>query len=77
MDEAIDADRLIVMSGGKIIADGKPAKIFSQVEALKSQGLAVPETTQLLWELNQQGMNLPLEALSVEECAQVIAACLR
>ncbi|MGI5936456.1 MAG: energy-coupling factor transporter ATPase [Oscillospiraceae bacterium] len=74
MDEAIDADRLIVMSDGKIIADGKPAEIFSQVEALKSQGLTVPETTELLWELNQEGMNLPLEALSVEECAQVIAA---
>lgn len=74
MDEAIDADRLIVMSDGRIIADGKPAEIFSQVEALKSQGLAVPETTELLWELNQEGMNLPLDALSVEECAQVIAA---
>ena len=76
MDECINADRLIVMSDGKIIADGTPAEVFSKVDLLKSEGLAVPETTELIRRLNMFGMDLPLDALSVEDCAQVIAKAL-
>ena len=47
------------------------------MELLRSVGLNVPETTQLLYELNQCGMKLPLDALSVEECADALCACLR
>ena len=72
MREAIDADRVIAMSGGEIIADGTPRQVFSQVELLRSVGLAVPETTELIYELNRAGWDLPLDALSVEECAQAI-----
>ena len=72
MREAIDADRVIVMSGGKILADGTPRQVFSQVELLQSAQLTVPETTQLLYALRQQGMDVPLDALSVEECIQTI-----
>ena len=72
MDEAAQADRLIVMSKGKVVADGKPRQMFSQVEQLRSIGLTVPQTTELLWELNQEGLNLPLDAISDEECAQVL-----
>ncbi len=72
MREAITADRVIVMNDGKVIADDTPKKVFSQVELLKGVGLTVPETTDLMFELNQQGWNLPLDALSVEECAQAI-----
>lgn len=72
MDEAIGADRLIVMCEGRIIADGKPAEVFSQVEMLKSHALTVPETTELIWELNREGMNLPLDALTPEQCAEAI-----
>ncbi len=72
MREAVDADRVIVMSGGKILADGTPRQVFSQVELLQSAQLTVPETTQLLYALQQQGVDVPLDALSVEECVQAI-----
>ena len=72
MREAVDADRVIVMSGGKILADGTPRQVFSQVELLQSAQLTVPATTQLLYALRQQGMDVPLDALSVEECVQAI-----
>ena len=72
MREAIHADRVVVMNEGKVIADDTPKKVFSQVELLKGVGLTVPETTDLIYALNQEGWNLPLDALSVEECAQAI-----
>lgn len=77
MEECIDADRLIVMSDGEIISDGAPSQVFSQVEQLKSEGLTVPDTTQLIWELNKHNCNLPLDALSVEDCAQAISQLLK
>ena len=76
MNECIDADRLVVMSGGHIVSDGTPEKVFSDVELLRREGLTVPETTDLIYRLNQQGWNLPMEALRVEDCAAVIAAAL-
>ncbi len=72
MDEAALADRLVVMDQGKIIADGPPKQVFQQVELLKSVGLTVPETVGLLYQLRQGGVDVPLDALSVEECAQEI-----
>lgn len=77
MDECIGADRLIVMSEGHIVADGAPAEVFSRVEQLKAEGLAVPATTELLYQLRQAGMDVPLDALSVENCAKTIADALR
>ena len=72
MDEAAMADRLVVMAKGKIVSDGPPRQVFRQVEALKSGGLTVPETTELLWQLRQAGVDVPLDALSDEECAQAL-----
>ncbi|MBP1736740.1 MAG: energy-coupling factor transporter ATPase [Oscillospiraceae bacterium] len=72
MDEAAQADRLIVMSRGKVIADGVPKTVFQNVEELRNVGLTVPETTSLLWELKQAGLDVPLDALSDEECAQAL-----
>lgn len=74
MTEAIRADRVIVMDGGSVRADGTPKEVFSQVELLRAAGLSVPATTQLLYALNREGANLPLEALSTEECAQALCA---
>lgn len=73
MDECIGADRLIVMSNGLIVADGSPAEVFSQVELMQSEGLGVPETVQLLDDLNKQGFDLPLDRLDAESCAEIIA----
>ena len=72
MDEAAQAHRLVVMSDGKIIADGPPREVFCQVEELKAAGLTVPETVELLHELRKEGLDLPLDALSDEDCAQAI-----
>ena len=72
MDEAAQADRRVVMTKGRVIADGAPKEIFQDVEGLKAVGLTVPETTQLLWELRQEGLDVPLDALSDEECAQAL-----
>ena len=72
MDEAAQADRLIVMAKGKVVADGAPKEVFSHVERLQKVGLTVPQTTQLLWELRRAGLNVPLDALSDEECAQAL-----
>ncbi|MBE6948833.1 MAG: energy-coupling factor transporter ATPase [Ruminococcaceae bacterium] len=77
MEETVHADRLIVMDGGNIVMDGKPCEIFTHVEELKALGLTVPETTELIWELNKKGFNLPLEALTVEECAQALFSVLK
>ncbi len=76
MDEAAQADRLIVMSDGKIIADGPPRRVFQNVEELKAAGLTVPETVELLHALRKEGLDLPLDALTDEECAQAIYALL-
>ena len=72
MDEAAQADRLVVMSKGHIIADGAPRQVFQRVEELKAVGLTVPDTTELMWQLRQVGLDVPLDALSDEECAQAL-----
>ena len=72
MDEAIDADRLIVMSDGDILMDGTPREVFRDIEVLRKTGLDIPETALLLHALRNDGFDLPLDVLSVEECAQVI-----
>ncbi len=72
MDECIDADRLIVMSDGEIIADGTPREVFPQVELMRTNGLDVPATVGLLYELKKLGYPVPLDALTVEECAEAL-----
>ena len=76
MDEAAMADRLIVMDHGKVIQDGPPREVFRNVEELTRRGLTVPETVGLLDQLRKNGVEVPLDALSVEECAQAIYAAL-
>ena len=77
MDEAMDADRLIVMNDGKLVIDGAPAEVFTQVEALRAMGLAAPDTVELLYGLRQGGMDVPLDPLTVDECADAICKALR
>ena len=72
MDEAAQAQRVVVLNQGEIVADGTPQTVFSQVELLHSIGLAAPETVELCWELNKLGAKLPLDRLTPEECAQIL-----
>lgn len=69
MEEVVDADRVYVMDSGKIILDGTPKEVFSQVEFLRSHGLNVPQITQLSYELKQEGLALPEGILTVQELA--------
>ena len=75
MDEAIDADRVIVLSDGEVLLDGTPCEVFIEIDKLRQTGLGVPETTSLLYDLVQDGFDVSLDALTVEECADEIYAC--
>ena len=77
MSEAAQADRIVALSGGKILADGTPKEVFTQVELLRSARLSAPDTTQLIYELRTAGLDLPLDALSVDECAQALFDALK
>ena len=72
MNEAAQAQRVIVLDKGKIALDGTPKQVFSQVDRLHEMGLAAPETVELCRDLNSQGFKLPLDRLEIEECAQVL-----
>jgi len=72
MEEAAQCGRVVVMDHGHILADGSPEYVFTQVDLLKSVGLAVPQTVELLHRLNLQGYALPLDALDVETCSAAI-----
>ena len=72
MDECIDADRLLVVSDGKLVLDGAPKDVFSRVEQMRSIGLDVPATTEPLYELRAAGADVPLGALSDAEAADAI-----
>ena len=72
MDEAAQADRVVVLSKGQVVSDGTPREVFSQVELLHSIRLAAPETVELCKALNDEGYQLPLDRLDTEECAQAL-----
>ena len=72
MDEAAQADRVIVLHQGQVAADGTPKQVFSQVDLLHSIGLAAPETVELCYSLNKLGYDMPLDKLNAEECAQIL-----
>ena len=74
MEEAIDADRIIVMSEGMIIMDGNPSEVFLDIASLRKAGLSVPETVMILQGLKEDGIDVSFGALTVEECAQTIYA---
>ncbi len=74
MDEAAQADRVVVMDKGRIIMDDVPKKIFSRVEELKAVGLDVPQVTELAHELLRNGVNISEEIIFEQECAKALAA---
>ena len=72
MDEAAQADRVVVMHKGSVAADGTPEQVFSQVELLHRIGLAAPDSVELCWALNREGFDLPLDKLNPIDCAQAL-----
>lgn len=72
MNEAVFGDRVIVIDGGKIVKDGTPAEVFSNVEEIKRLGLDVPQVTELLYELKNEGVDLPLDIIDVDKAIEVI-----
>ncbi len=77
MNEAEGADRVIVMDDGRVALDGTPEKVFAEVKDLRHMGLTVPDTVDLLDRLRNNGWDLPLNALSVDACAEAIAGALK
>lgn len=77
MIEAVNSDRIIIMDSGKIVLEGTPKEIFPQVETLKKLGLTVPQTVELMYELNKQGFSLPLDSISEDECVTALTSALK
>ena len=73
MNEAEHADRVIVMNDGLVVMDRKPREVFTRKKELEDIGLAVPDTVSLLFSLREAGMDVPVDAITVEECADAIA----
>ena len=76
MEEALEADRILVLADGGVFLDGKPEEVFREVEKLQPVGLTVPETVLLLDELRKSGIDVPPDVLSAEDCMQVLRAVL-
>lgn len=72
MDEAAKADRIVVMDKGKLILDGKPRDVFSNVEKMKNIGLDVPQVTELSYELQKVEINIDTRILDVNEMVNAI-----
>ena len=72
MDEAAQAQRVVVLDKGVVTADGTPQQVFSRLDMLHGIGLAAPETVELCGALNEMGYGLPLDRLAPEECAQAL-----
>ncbi len=72
MDEAVEADRILVMEQGQIVMEGSPREIFSQVEKVKNLGLDVPQVTELAYELRKEGIDVPQNILTIEELVKAL-----
>lgn len=76
MEEAAQADRVVVIDGGKVVLDDTPAKVFSQVDRMKSLGLDVPQVTELAWELRKAGFPIGTEIITEDECLEALTSLL-
>ncbi len=72
MDEAVKADRVIVMDDGRTVMDGTPREVFLRVEELKKLGLDVPQVTELVWELKKSGLDIDSDVINEEECVNAL-----
>ena len=76
MDEAAMADRVVVMDSGSVVMDGTPREILVRMEELRAIGLDAPHTVELLHGLREDGFDVPLDALGIQECARAIVEAL-
>lgn len=76
MEEAAQADRVVVIDGGEVLLDGTPKEIFSQVETMKNLGLDVPQVTELVWRLRKDGYDLPADIITEDECVNALSKLL-
>ena len=76
MEEAAQADRVVVIDSGEIVMDNVPKKVFSQVDTLKHLGLDVPQVTQLAYGLKKAGFNISAETITEDECVEALARLL-
>ena len=76
MEEAAQADRIVVMNKGKVVLEGTPKEVFSQVDLLHSLRLDVPQATELAQQLRAAGLDMPKDCITEEECAQALAKLL-
>jgi energy-coupling factor transport system ATP-binding protein len=72
MEEAVDADRIVVMDSGNVVLEGKPREVFSKVNKLKSLGLDVPQMTELAYELREKGIGIDSDILTIEEMVNAL-----
>ncbi len=77
MNEAAQAQRVVVLHKGKVALDGSPREVFSHVDKLHELGLAAPETVELCHSLNEHGFSIPVSQLNAEECAQALYEALK
>lgn len=76
MDEAVKAERVVVIDEGNILLDGTPKEVFRNVEQLKSVGLDVPQVTELAYELRREGIDIPDDILTEDECVAYLSKLL-
>ena len=72
MNEAVNADRIIIMDSGKTVMEGTPREIFPNIDKLRELSLNVPQTVELLAELNRNGFDIPLDNITIEDCVSAI-----
>ena len=76
MEEAVLADRVVVMDGGKVLTQGTPDEVFSQVELLKKHRLDVPQAAELAFRLKGRGANIDKIPLTAEDCVKMLGEVL-
>ena len=72
MEEAVEADRIVVMDSGRVVMEGKPKEIFKNVPIMKKIGLDVPQVTELAYELKQNGVNIETDILTINEMVNAL-----
>lgn len=72
MDEAVEADRVIIMEQGQVALEGTPREVFKQVDKVKELGLDVPQVTELIYELRKEGIDLKADIISIEELVSIL-----